>query len=76
MLGILNEDLKLFLETNVPTGKKAKKEGGIELGVMDTRITATIQEQLGIQCATGDAVSEVLRGRYSYAVYFIYLFYF
>ncbi|XP_039263267.2 nucleolar protein 56-like [Styela clava] len=59
--GIVHDDLKLFLETNVPTGKKAKKSG-FELGVSDTRITATIQDELGIKCAVGDAVTEIFRG--------------
>lgn len=59
--GVIHEDLKLFLETNLPTGKKAKKSGVI-LGVGDNRISGTLQEDMGIKCAGGDCVHEIIRG--------------
>lgn len=59
--GIVHDDLKLFLETNMPTGKKAKKSN-VELGLSDPRMSGTIQDELGIKCAGGDAVTEIFRG--------------
>ncbi|XP_078534864.1 nucleolar protein 56 [Lissotriton helveticus] len=55
--GILHEDLKLLLETNMP----AKKKKAL-LGVGDAKIGAAIQEELGYPCQTGGVVSELLRG--------------
>ncbi|KAM4053201.1 nucleolar protein 56 isoform 2-T2 [Anomaloglossus baeobatrachus] len=55
--GLLHEDLKLFLETNVP-GKKKKAL----LGVGDAKIGAAIQEELKITCQTGGVVAEIIRG--------------
>ncbi|XP_069061963.1 nucleolar protein 56 [Pleurodeles waltl] len=55
--GILHEDLKLLLETNMP----AKKKKAL-LGVADAKIGAAIQEELGYPCQTGGVVSELLRG--------------
>ncbi|CAJ0967734.1 unnamed protein product [Ranitomeya imitator] len=55
--GVLHEDLKLFLETNVP-GKKKKAL----LGVGDAKIGAAIPEELKISCQTGGVVAEIIRG--------------
>uniref|UniRef100_A0A452GTH6 Nucleolar protein 56 n=1 Tax=Gopherus agassizii TaxID=38772 RepID=A0A452GTH6_9SAUR len=55
--GILHEDLRLFLETNLPAKKKKTL-----LGVSDTKIGAAIQEELGYQCQTGGVVAEITRG--------------
>ncbi|XP_020861035.1 nucleolar protein 56 [Phascolarctos cinereus] len=55
--GILHEDLRLFLETNMP----AKKKKAL-LGVGDPKIGAAIQEELGYPCQTGGVVAEILRG--------------
>lgn len=55
--GVLHEDLKLFLETNIP-GKKKKAL----LGVGDTKIGAAIQEELKIACQTSGVVAELIRG--------------
>lgn len=56
--GIVTDDLKLFLETNMP---KAGKKGAI-LGVIDSKLTSTINEALGIQCSHIGVVPELLRG--------------
>ncbi|XP_076815539.1 nucleolar protein 56-like [Clavelina lepadiformis] len=56
--GILHDDLKLFLQTNVPKNKK----GNVQLGIGDTRISATIQEETGIKCSNIEVVAEILRG--------------
>uniref|UniRef100_A0A8C8S9R8 Nucleolar protein 56 n=1 Tax=Pelusios castaneus TaxID=367368 RepID=A0A8C8S9R8_9SAUR len=55
--GILHEDLKLLLETNMPAKKKK-----VSLGVSDAKIGAAIQEELGYQCQTGGLVAEITRG--------------
>ena len=57
--GVAHDDLKAFLENNVPTGKKKSK---VVLGVGDSKIGGSIQERVDIQCETGDAVPEILRG--------------
>ncbi|XP_013779161.1 nucleolar protein 56-like [Limulus polyphemus] len=57
--GLMHEDLQLFLETNVPKGKKKEK---VILGVGDVKISAAIQETLGISCQYSGVVPEILRG--------------
>ncbi|KAL4623188.1 nucleolar protein 56 [Arapaima gigas] len=57
--GVVHEDLKLFIETNLPAGSKKKK---VLLGVADGKIGASLQEELGLLCQTGGVVAEVLRG--------------
>lgn len=56
--GILHDDLKLFLDTNVPKNKK----NNVLLGIGDTRISGTIQETTGIKCTASEAVAEIIRG--------------
>lgn len=58
-LGIIHDDLKTFLEANVPTGKKKSK---VLLGVGDSKLGAAIQETVDIHCESGGLVLEVLRG--------------
>lgn len=58
-LGIIHDDLKTFLEANIPTGKKKSK---VLLGVADPKLGAAIQETVDIQCESGGWVVEVLRG--------------
>ncbi|KAK1337323.1 hypothetical protein QTO34_001949 [Cnephaeus nilssonii] len=55
--GIVHEDLRLFLETYLPTKKKK-----VLLGVGDPKIGAAIQEELGYNCQTGGVIAEILRG--------------
>ncbi|KAK3705678.1 hypothetical protein QZH41_009523, partial [Actinostola sp. cb2023] len=57
--GVVHDDLKAFLEANVPTGKKKSK---VALGVLDTKLSAAIQESVSISCDCGSVVTEVLRG--------------
>lgn len=58
-LGVIHDDLKTFLESNIPTGKKKSK---VLLGVADPKLGAAIQETVDIQCESGGLVVEVLRG--------------
>lgn len=54
----MHADLKLFLETNLPSGGKKKQL----LGVSDAKIGAALQEELGLSIQTTGVVAEVLRG--------------
>ena len=54
-----HDDLKTFLESNVPMGKKKSK---VALGVADNKLAGSIQEGVDVQCETGDVVLEVVRG--------------
>ena len=58
--GLLHDDLKLFLDTNLPkpTGKKDK----IQLGVSDAKISSAINEALQVTCTHVGAVPEIVRG--------------
>lgn len=63
--GKLPEELKIFLEENLPT--KEKKRRKIILGVSDPRIGSTITEEFNVTCSFTDIVPEVIRGiRYHY----------
>ena len=57
---MLHEDLRLFVETNVP---KSKKKHKVTLGVCDARIGAAITEELGTTCQHVGVVPEIIRGR-------------
>ncbi|KAJ8395558.1 hypothetical protein AAFF_G00030390 [Aldrovandia affinis] len=56
--GVVHADLKLFLETNLPSGGKKKQL----LGVSDAKIGAALQEELGLSIQTSGVVVEILRG--------------
>uniref|UniRef100_A0A671MMM4 Nucleolar protein 56 n=1 Tax=Sinocyclocheilus anshuiensis TaxID=1608454 RepID=A0A671MMM4_9TELE len=56
--GVVHADLKLFLETNLPSGGKKKAV----LGVSDAKIGATLQEELNLSIQTGGVVAEIIRG--------------
>jgi len=56
--GVMHEDLRLFLDTNMPKKHKSK----VQLGVADSKISATINESLELQCTHVGAVPEILRG--------------
>ena len=56
---MLHEDLRLFVETNVP---KSKKKHKVTLGVCDAKIGAAISEELGVSCQHTGVVPEIVRG--------------
>ena len=59
--GVLHEDLKLFLDTNLP--KPSKKDSSkLSLGVADPKISSAVNEAFGVTCTHVGAVPEVLRG--------------
>ncbi|XP_016043613.2 nucleolar protein 56 [Erinaceus europaeus] len=55
--GVVHEDLRLLLETHLPSKKKK-----VLLGVGDPKIGAAIQEELGYNCQTGGVIAEIIRG--------------
>lgn len=59
--GILNADLKNFLEMNLP-GAKPGKKSKFTLGVWDPKLGNSIQEEMGITCKANELVQELLRG--------------
>lgn len=58
--GKLPEDLKMFLEENLPA--KEKKRRKVVLGISDSKIGATITEEFGVTCSFTDIVPEIIRG--------------
>jgi len=56
--GVITDDLKLFLDTNMP---KASKKGHV-MGVVDSKLSASINEACGIKCSHIGVVPEILRG--------------
>lgn len=63
--GKLPDDLRLFLEENLPS--KEKKRRKVVLGVADSKIGAAITEEFSVTCSFSDIVPEILRGiRYHY----------
>lgn len=59
--GILHDDLKLFLDTNLPKSS-SKKEAKVQLGVADSKISSALGEALSITCTHVGAVPEIIRG--------------
>eukprot|EP00088_Acartia_fossae_P037750 TRINITY_DN389_c0_g2_i2.p1 TRINITY_DN389_c0_g2~~TRINITY_DN389_c0_g2_i2.p1 ORF type:complete len:581 (+),score=243.76 TRINITY_DN389_c0_g2_i2:65-1807(+) len=56
--GVVTDDLKLFLDTNVPKGGKK----GAVLGVIDSKLSAAVNEACDIKCSHIGVVPEILRG--------------
>ncbi len=59
-LGVVHDDLRTFLDTNLP---KEKKRAKMTLGVADSRIASTINELFSITCQHTGVVPELLRGK-------------
>ena len=55
--GIVHDDLKLFLETNMPKGGK-----GAVLGVSDSKLSGSINDACDIKCSHIGVIPEVIRG--------------
>lgn len=58
-LGIAHDDLKAFIQANIPAGKKKSK---VALGVSDAKLASAVQESLNVFCQSGELVLELLRG--------------
>lgn len=61
-LGVLSEDLNLFLETNLPKPEKKGKKDSFVLGVSEPKLGASISEILGITCQHAGVIPEIVRG--------------
>ncbi|CAF0759231.1 unnamed protein product [Didymodactylos carnosus] len=57
--GLVHDDLHNFLETNLP---KPSKRAKMILGVADSKIASTINEQFSITCQHTGVIPELLRG--------------
>lgn len=57
--GVMHEDLRSFLEANVP---KSHKKAKSFLGLSDPKLAAVILEELGISCMTTGVIPEIMRG--------------
>jgi hypothetical protein len=73
--GLVHDDLRTFLDTNLP---KEKKRAKMVLGVADPRIASTINELFSVQCQHTGVVPELLRGKIlkkKEEIYFIFIFF-
>lgn len=59
LLGLVHDDLRTFLDTNLP---KEKKRAKMILGVADARIASAVNELFSITCQHTGVVPELLRG--------------
>ena len=59
-IGLVHDDLRTFLDTNLP---KEKKRTAMILGVADSRIASAINELFSITCQHTGVVPELLRGK-------------
>jgi len=59
--GILTDELRTVLETNLPKVKEGKK-AKFSLGVSDPKIGSQISEVTKLPCQSNEFVSELLRG--------------
>lgn len=55
----ITDDLRAFLDSNVPKGKKSVCQ---TLGVIEPLLATAIQENLGIPCRSDDTIREFTRG--------------
>jgi nucleolar protein 56 len=60
--GLVHDDLKLFLDTNFPKSSSKKGESKVELGVSDSKMSASVSDACGIKCTHVGAVAELTRG--------------
>ncbi|CEG50254.1 nucleolar protein nop56 [Plasmopara halstedii] len=59
--GLLSDDLKNFLEMNLPK-VKASKKGKFTLGVQDKSLAQAISDELSVSCNTSETTLEIVRG--------------
>lgn len=56
----ISEELKNFLESNLVSSKKKKKNNCLAL--LDNRLAGAIATELNIECKTSDVIFELFRG--------------
>lgn len=64
----MTEDLKNFIEANIP---KSKKKGKIQIGVLDNKLAQKMNDQLEYETITSDVVFELFRGVRMHLVNFL-----
>ena len=55
--GVVHDDLRVFLESNLPLEKKSK----VALGIVDGKLGAAVMEGLGLNCITAGSIPEIAR---------------
>ncbi|CAB1100539.1 unnamed protein product [Ectocarpus sp. CCAP 1310/34] len=58
---IVTDDLKNFLEMNLPKVKKSKS-ASFQLGCIEPGLASAIQDRLGFPCRSDETVKEIIRG--------------
>ncbi|CAM9211119.1 unnamed protein product [Discosporangium mesarthrocarpum] len=56
---IVTDDLKHFLEMNLP---KVKKSKSFQLGCIEPNLASAIQDSVGFPCRSDDTIREIMRG--------------
>lgn len=64
----MTEDLKNFIESNIP---KSKKKGKVQIGVLDNKLAQKMNDQLEYETITSDVVFELFRGVRMHLVNFL-----
>ncbi|XP_045104665.1 nucleolar protein 56-like isoform X2 [Portunus trituberculatus] len=64
--GLLTEELKVFLETNLP-----KTKSKVQLGVCDSKLGAAVNEALGVGVTHVGVVPEIIRGIRTHLSHFV-----
>jgi len=69
--GIVGDDLRSFLEANMPKSKPGAKPKAL-IGVSEPKMGTAIQDSLGLPCNTNDAILELMRGIRAHLPHFIH----
>ena len=70
----MHPDLRAFLEANLPAASpemSEKKKKKAILGVFDSRLSTSINAELGLNCMHTGVVAEILRGQCCTSIQFI-----
>ena len=68
---IVPDELKDFLELQLPDVKKSKKSKNFSLGLVDANFGAAVQQATGFPCKSDDTIREILRGVRTHLSHFI-----
>ena len=70
---MVSDELKSFLELQLPDVKKSSKKGGngYSLGLIDPLFASAVQEATSFPCRSDDTVREVLRGVRQHLPFFV-----
>lgn len=69
---MVSDELKNFLEANLPkVTKKKKKASGFSLGILAAEFASVVQDVTGFPCKTDDTIKEILRGVRLHFTFFV-----